>query len=63
MTPEQQQFHQKTRWLRPYTRWAAGFSISTAAWLPAVIRNFPLKVVKRILVQYQKNTHSGCKGC
>jgi hypothetical protein len=31
--------------------------------LPAVIRNFPLKVVKRILVRYQKNTHSGCKGC
>jgi hypothetical protein len=63
MTPEQQQFHAKTRWLRPYTRWAAGFSMSTAGWLPAVVRNVPLKVVKLILVRYQKSTHAGCKGC
>lgn len=63
LTPEQQQFHAKTSWLRPYTRWAAGFSISTAGWLPAVIRNFPLKVVKQILVHYQKSAPSGCKGC
>jgi hypothetical protein len=61
MTPAQEQFLQKTSWLRPFTRWAAAFSIGTAGWLPGAIRNLPLKLIKRILQKYQADTGSGCK--
>jgi hypothetical protein len=61
---QQKEFLQATAWLRPYTRWAAGFSIKTTGWLPAVLRNIPLKLVKRILAGYQKRlerpTGSSC---
>lgn len=63
MTPQQEQFLQQTQWLRPFTRWAAAFSFRTAGWLPTVVRNAPLKLVKRVLQRYQRNADSGCKSC
>jgi hypothetical protein len=64
MNSEQQKaFLQATAWLRPCTRWAAKFSIQTAGFLPAVLRNVPLKVVKRVLAGYQKRMDAGCKTC
>jgi hypothetical protein len=61
MTPAQQQLQQKIQWLRPFTRSAASFSMSIAGWLPAPIRNFPLKIIKRIIAQYQKGIQRGGK--
>jgi hypothetical protein len=58
---QQKQFLRSTAWLRPYTRWAAVFSIKTAGFLPAALRNLPLKWIKRILAGYQKRMKSGCK--
>jgi hypothetical protein len=58
---EQQEFLQATAWLRPFTRWAAAFSVHWAGFLPAAIRNLPLKLIKRILASYQTRMHSGCK--
>lgn len=66
MTPEQERYLQKTQWLRPFTRWAAAFSMSTAGWLPAVVRNAPLKLVQLILRRVHRNMQSantGCKSC
>lgn len=61
MTPQQEQFINATRWLRPVTRWAAAFSVNTAGWLPAAVRNLPLKLVKRLLQKYHRDMNSGCK--
>lgn len=65
MTPDQQKYLQKTQWLRPLTRWAAAFSINTEGWLPAVVRNAPLKLVQRILRNYHQGMQSGggCNKC
>jgi hypothetical protein len=63
---EQKEFLQATAWLRPYTRRAAAFAIKTEGFLPAAIRNLPLKAVKAILARKLKNNGagSGCKsGC
>lgn len=60
---EQEAFLQATAWLRPYTRWAAAFSVRTATFLPAAIRNLPLKLIKHLLVRYQKPKAGGCKSC
>jgi hypothetical protein len=60
---QQKEFLQATAWLRPVTRWAASFSIQTAGFLPAAIRNLPLRLVKRVLVGYQKRAGSGCGTC
>jgi hypothetical protein len=62
-TDQQKQFLQSTAWLRPLTRGAAAFSFKTSRFLPAVIRNLPLKLVKRILAGYQKRMDSSCKIC
>lgn len=62
MTPAQRQLHQKIQWLRPFTRMAASFSIRTEGWLPAVIRNMPLKLVKHAIASYQRKIDSGGKG-
>lgn len=63
MTPDQERYLQKTRWLRPFTRWAASFSLATQAWLPAAVRNAPLKLVQRLLRRYHENrsTAGACK--
>ncbi|WP_147321318.1 hypothetical protein [Rhodoferax lacus] len=58
---EQKEFLQATAWLRPFTRWAAGFSYKTDGVLPASMRNLPLKLVKLILASYHKSSGSGCK--
>jgi hypothetical protein len=63
MTPNQKRLHEKINWLRPYTRSAASFSMATAGWLPMSIRNFPLKVIKKIIARYQSDIDSGCKSC
>ena len=60
---EQKEFLQATAWLRPFTRWAAAFSFRTEGWLPAVLRNLPLKLVKWMLArQYAKSGAAG-KSC
>jgi len=41
-----------TQWLRPFTRWAARFSLNAPQWLPAAVRNAPLNVSKLILRGY-----------
>ena len=51
-TQQQKEFLEATAWLRPFTKWAAAFSFKTSKFLPAVIRNLPLKIVKRILMGY-----------
>jgi hypothetical protein len=61
MSSSQELFLQQTRWLRPFTRVAASFAFRTAGWLPEVIRNAPLKLIKRILRGHQERMHSGCK--
>jgi len=58
---EQKEFLKATAWLRPYTRWAATFAIKTEGFLPAAIRNVPLKLVKLILARHHKTLGSGCK--
>lgn len=47
-------FQAKTRWLRPYTRWAAGFAISAPRWLPDLLRHAPLKLSNLILRVYHR---------
>jgi hypothetical protein len=65
MNSEQQQaFLQATAWLRPCTRWAAAFAVGGRGFLPEALRNLPLKLVKQLLVHYQKRTlaagHTPC---
>ena len=60
---QQKEFLQATAWLRPFTRWAAAFSFKTEGFLPAVIRNLPLKLVKLLLVRHHKKAGVGCKSC
>ena len=60
---EQKEFLQATAWLRPFTRWAAAFSIKTEGFLPASIRNLPLKLVKLILSKALANTREGTHSC
>jgi hypothetical protein len=62
---QQKDFLEATAWLRPLTKWAAAFSFKTSGILPALIRNFPLKVVKKILMGYQRKLSSGtsCGTC
>jgi len=62
-TQQQKEFLKATAWIRPITRWAAAFSIKTSGFLPAAIRNLPLKLVKRVLAGYQKRMDSGCNSC
>ena len=60
---QQKEFLRATAWLRPWTRWAAAFSMKTSGFLPQAMRNIPLRMVKRVLVGYQKRMESGCKTC
>jgi hypothetical protein len=59
---QQKTFLQATTWLRPLTRWATAFSIRTVGILPAWLRNLPLKIIKRILANYQTRMTSTCQG-
>ena len=58
---EQKEFLQATAWLRPFTRWAAAFSIKTEGLLPRPIRNLSLKMVKLILARQHKKMSPSCK--
>jgi hypothetical protein len=57
---QQKEFLQATAWLRPFTRWAAAFSFRTTGFLPAAVRNLPLKLVKGLLARQKKRMESGC---
>lgn len=50
----QRRFAEKTSWLRPYTRWAARFSLNAPGWLPAGLRHTPLKLSALILRGYHR---------
>lgn len=52
---DKRRFVEKTSWLRPYTRWATRFSLSSPRWLPAGLRNAPLKLSSLILRGYHRN--------
>lgn len=55
MTPAaKRRFVEKTSWLRPYTRWATRVSLSAPGWLPAALRQAPLKVSALILRGYHR---------
>lgn len=55
MPPEaKRRFVEKTSWLRPYTRWATRFALNTPRWLPAGLRNAPLKLSSLILRGYHR---------
>jgi hypothetical protein len=62
---QQKEFLEATAWLRPFTKLAAAFSFKTSRFLPSVIRNLPLKIVKKILIGYQRKLSSGssCGTC
>jgi len=47
-------FVEKTSWLRPYTRWATRVSLNSPRWLPAGLRNAPLKLSSLILRGYHR---------
>lgn len=51
-TMNNRRFVEKTSWLRPYTRWATRFSLNAPQWLPAVIRNSPLRLSSWVLRCY-----------
>lgn len=46
---------EKTRWLKPYTRWATRFALNSPRWLPAALRNAPLKLSSLILRGYHRS--------
>lgn len=48
----QGQFAEQTLWLRPYTRWAAHFAMTAPRWVPAPLRNTPLKLSSLVLRAY-----------
>jgi hypothetical protein len=62
---QHKKFLEATAWLRPFTRWSAAFAFKSSGWLPAVVRNLPLKLVKLILAGYQRrmSTGTGCQTC
>ena len=45
---------ESTHWLRPFTRWATRFSLNAPQWLPAFVRNAPLKLSSLILRGYHR---------
>jgi hypothetical protein len=47
-------FVELTAWLRPFTRWATRFSLNAPRWLPAVVRNAPLKMTSFVLRCYHR---------
>lgn len=51
---QQQRFVRATQWLRPVTRWATRFSLNAPQWLPAALRNTPLKLTSLVLRGYHR---------
>ena len=51
---DQRRFAEKTQWLRPYTRWATRVSLNAPRWVPAALRNTPLKLSSLILRGYHR---------
>ena len=58
---EKKQFAEDTQWVRPLTRWATRFSMNCPSWVPAGVRNGPLKLSALILKRYVKTQRQG--GC
>lgn len=51
---DKRRFVESTRWLRPFTRWATRFSLNAPQWLPAWVRNAPLKLTSLVLRAYHR---------
>jgi hypothetical protein len=51
---DKKRFVESTMWLRPFTRWATRFAMNSPQWLPAGVRNAPLKLSALILRRYHK---------
>jgi hypothetical protein len=51
---DQKRFIEATQWLKPVTRWATRFSISTPQWIPSVLRNLPLRLTGLVLRGYHR---------
>lgn len=49
---DQRRFVARTRWLRPYTRWATRVAMGAPQWIPAGIRNAPLRLSSFVLRCY-----------
>jgi hypothetical protein len=47
-------FAERTRWLRPYTRWATRFAMDAPQWVPDVIRHAPLRLSSWVLRVYHR---------
>ena len=47
-----QRFAESTQWLRPVIRWATRFALNSPSWLPAVVRNSPLRLSSLVLRFY-----------
>lgn len=58
---EKKQFAEATQWVRPLTCWATRFSMNCPGWVPAGVRNAPLKLSALILKRYVKSQRQG--GC
>lgn len=51
---DKRRFVESTSWLRPFTRWSTRFSLNSPQWLPAVVRNAPLKLSSFVLKCYHR---------
>lgn len=49
---DKRRFVEATQWLRPVTRWSARFSLNAPQWVPAPVRNLPLKLTGLVLRTY-----------
>lgn len=56
---EKKQFAEATQWVRPLTRWATRFAMNCPRWVPAGVRNAPLKLSALILKRYVKTQRQG----
>jgi hypothetical protein len=51
---DKKRFVEATMWLRPFIRWATRFAMNSPPWLPAGVRNAPLRLSALILRRYHK---------
>jgi len=51
---DQRRFIEATQWLRPVTRWATRISMASPKWIPALLRNLPLRLTSLVLRGYHK---------
>jgi hypothetical protein len=51
---DQRRFVASTRWLRPVIRWSTRFALNSPPWLPALVRNTPLRLSSFVLRCYHR---------